>query len=172
MADIISRAAWNARSPRGEYTPLPQARGVKVHYVGSHVDARILDDHGICLTIMRQIQDHHMDGNGWAHFAYNMAGCPHGRMIIGRGPRVLSAANGAGLNQGHYAVLALLGATGYRVPTPGLLSAVRDCIDYLRKNGAGNEIKGHRDGYSTDCPGDRLYEWVRAPAPPDLRRMT
>jgi peptidoglycan hydrolase-like protein with peptidoglycan-binding domain len=30
---------------------------------------------------------------------------------------------------------------------------------------AGNEIKGHRDGYSTDCPGPKLYAWVKAGAP-------
>ncbi|MGW3346807.1 peptidoglycan recognition protein family protein [Nonomuraea rubra] len=138
---------------------------MKVHYTGGHVDVRIVDDHDRCLQLMRQIQDHHMDGNGWIDFAYNLAACPHGRMIQGRGAGVLSAANGSGLNTGHYAVLALLGNSGYRVPTPGLLAAVRDGIDYLRKNGAGNEIKGHRDGYDTDCPGDPLYAWVRKGAP-------
>lgn len=165
MARIIARAAWGARPPRDDYTPLPTARGVKIHYTGGRVDPRILDDHDVCLDLMARIQRHHMDGNGWSDFAYNLAACCHGRMLMGRGARVMSAANGAGNNRGHYAVLALLGNAGYATPTPELLHALRDCVEYLRKNGAGPEIKGHRDGYDTDCPGAPLYAWVRAGAP-------
>ncbi|MFF3871188.1 peptidoglycan-binding protein [Streptomyces sp. NPDC001978] len=35
----------------------------------------------------------------------------------------------------------------------------------LRQHGAGDEIKGHRDGYATACPGDALYAWVKKGAP-------
>ena len=46
------------------------------------------------------------------------------------------------------------------------VNGVLDAIDYLRENGgAGKEIKGHRDAYSTDCPGEVLYAWVRKGAP-------
>jgi hypothetical protein len=35
-------------------------------------------------------------------------------------------------------------------------------VFYLRDHGAGNEIKGHRDGYATSCPGDALYALVKS----------
>jgi hypothetical protein len=46
-----------------------------------------------------------------------------------------------------------------------MLGAIRDGIELLRKHGAGNEIKGHRDGYATACPGGPLYAWVQKGAP-------
>lgn len=47
-----------------------------------------------------------------------------------------------------------------------MLGALLDAIEWLRQDGgAGPEIKGHRDGYPTDCPGDPLYAWVQAGAP-------
>jgi hypothetical protein len=47
-----------------------------------------------------------------------------------------------------------------------MLNGIRDAIEWLRSQGdAGNEIKGHRDGYDTDCPGPKLYAWVKAGAP-------
>src|SRR5690606_37806559 len=78
----------------------------------------------------------------------------------------LPAANGPGLNTGHYAVLGLVGSSGLVVPPDDMLHGIRDAIEYLREvGGAGSEIKGHRDGYATACPGDHLYEWVRRGAP-------
>jgi hypothetical protein len=85
---------------------------------------------------------------------------------MGRGPHHLPAANGAGLNTGHYAVLGLGGSKGFTEPTDGLLHGILDAVDYLREHGnAGREIKGHRDGYATDCPGGPLYAWVKRGAP-------
>jgi hypothetical protein len=97
---------------------------------------------------------------------YNLVACPHRKVFMGRGPHHLPAANGPGLNTGHYAVLALVGNKGFTQPNDDLLHAICDAIDYLRKEGnAGSEVKGHRDGYATDCPGGPLYAWVRKGAP-------
>ncbi|MFJ8470094.1 N-acetylmuramoyl-L-alanine amidase [Streptomyces swartbergensis] len=57
--------------------------------------------------------------------------------------------------------MTLLGSSGLTEPTDAMLSAIRDGIELLRKHGAGDEIKGHRDGYATACPGDELYAWVK-----------
>jgi hypothetical protein len=104
-------------------------------------------------------------GEKYIDLGYSMVCCPHGNTFMGRGPHALPAANGAGLNSGHYAVLALLGDSGLTEPNDDLLNALVDAIEYLREHGdAGREVKGHRDGYSTSCPGDPLYRWVRAGA--------
>ncbi|TDD01667.1 peptidoglycan-binding domain-containing protein [Nonomuraea deserti] len=95
-----------------------------------------------------------------------MIACPHRKVFQGRGPHHLPAANGPGLNSGHYAVLGLVGNAGLVQPPDGVLHAIVDAIEHLRGRGrAGKEIKGHRDGYATDCPGDPLYAWVRRGAP-------
>ncbi|MEU6778673.1 peptidoglycan-binding protein [Nonomuraea angiospora] len=104
---------------------------------------------------------------GTVYFTGNtMVACPHRKVFEGRGLHHLPAANGPGLNAGHYAVLGLVGNAGLVQPPDGVLHAILDAVQYLRDKGrAGKEIKGHRDGYSTDCPGDPLYDWIRRGAP-------
>ncbi|MCD0452607.1 hypothetical protein LO762_25990 [Actinocorallia sp. API 0066] len=163
---LITRKQWKARSPRSASSHLASARGVKVHYTGSRVDPRTADDHDRCYALVRQIQNGHMDGNGWADIGYSFLCCPHRFVFEGRGLHKLPAANGPGLNSGHYAVLGMVGDSGLVVPNDEMLHGIRDAIEHVRANGrAGTEIKGHRDGYATSCPGERLYAWVKAGAP-------
>ncbi|MEV4159016.1 peptidoglycan recognition protein family protein [Nonomuraea dietziae] len=163
--DLVTRAEWHARAPRRELTALPSARGTKVHYVGSFVNPRLLEDCDRCVALVRSIQIQHQDNNDWTDIAYNLLTCPHGRIFVGRGARILSAANGPGLNQGHYAVCALLGDRGLVQPTAAMLRGLRDAVAYLQARGAGREVRGHRDGYATSCPGPVLYGWLRAGMP-------
>ena len=163
---LVTRRQWGARSARSQAGYLASTRGVKVHYTGSYVDPRLADDHGRCAAMMRQIQNGHMDGNGWNDIGYSFAVCPHRYVYEGRGLHALPAANGPGLNTGHYAVLGMVGNKGLVTPTDDMLHGIRDAIEHVRaKGGAGKEIKGHRDGYSTDCPGAKLYTWVKQGAP-------
>ncbi|GAA5076735.1 hypothetical protein HNP84_007315 [Thermocatellispora tengchongensis] len=164
--DLVTRREWGARPARGRYDGMPRPRGVKIHYTGGRVDPAIVEDHDRCEALVRQIQKQHQDGNGWMDIGYTYACCPHRRVFVGRGPNNLPAANGPGLNSGHYAVLGLVGTSGLVVPPPGMLHGILDAIAYLRAHGrAGREIAGHRDGYATECPGDRLYEWIQEGAP-------
>jgi len=165
---IITRAAWHARPPRST-SYLASARGMKIHYVGEHVPITLADHHDQCTSLVQGIQREHMnrtDPEPWADIGYNALVCPHGYVYVGRGPHRLPAANGPGLNSGHYAVCGLVGDSGLVVPPAAMLDGLRDAIEWLRRTGAaGTEIKGHRDGYATSCPGDRLYRWVCAGAP-------
>ncbi|MGC5010596.1 peptidoglycan recognition protein family protein [Streptosporangium sp. DT93] len=164
--DLVTRREWGARSPRGSYSRLTSTRGVKVHYTGGQVSPDIVDDHARCVAMVKSIQNHHMDGNGWIDVGYSLLVCPHRKVFEGRGLNRVPAANGAGLNSDHYAVLGLVGSSGLTTPNDGMLHGILDAIEYLRdKGGAGREIKGHRDGYSTSCPGEPLYTWVRKGAP-------
>ena len=169
MADLVSRKEWGAAAPSGPYTAVRSTRGVKVHYTGGRVDPAILDDHSVCVRLVRDIQRMHMSGGRgekYIDIGYTAAACPHRKVFVGRGPGRLPAANGPGLNAGHYAVLALVGSSGFTQPNDGVLHAIRDAIEWLRAEGrAGSEIKGHRDGYPTACPGDPLYQWVKKGAP-------
>ncbi|MEO5877568.1 MAG: peptidoglycan recognition family protein [Streptosporangiaceae bacterium] len=163
---LVRRSQWGARAPRVQPSFLASTRGVKVHYTGDNMDPRLKDDHDRCAPRVRSIQDGHMDGNGWNDIGYSFVVCPHGYVYEARGLHHLPAANGPGLNSGHYAVLGMVGNKGLTVPTDAMLNGIRDAIDHVRAQGdAGKEIKGHRDGYSTDCPGPKLYAWVKAGAP-------
>lgn len=170
--DIIGRGQWGARASRGA-SSVPNARGVKIHYTGGREDPRMVDDHALCLARVASIQADHMDRNKWNDIAYSLLVCIHGRVIMGRGPHILTAANGAGLNRNHYSVCALVGNAGLLAPDDDdhpLYAGLCDAIGYLVEHGdAGGEVLGHRDGYATDCPGDRLYQWVKdgAPCPDD-----
>jgi hypothetical protein len=111
----------------------------------------------------------------YSDIAYNLLVCKHGYVFEGRGKRKRTGANGnQDLNRAHYAVCALLGNSGDTHPTPEMVEGIQWSIAYLRGYGAGREIKGHRDGHATSCPGEPLYALVRSgglepndsPAPP------
>lgn len=164
--DLVTRQEWNAREPRGNYERVSSTKGAKVHYTGDLVSPDIVNDHAKCVVLVRSIQKQHMDGNGWIDVGYSLLVCPHRKVFEGRGLHHLPAANGAGLNSGHYAVLGLVGSKGLVVPPDDMLHGIVDAIEYLRaEGGAGKEIKGHQDGFATDCPGEHLYAWVRRGAP-------
>ncbi len=151
---LITRHAWGARSPRVPLQMLASTHGVKVHYTGMHIYDHGADRHDLCITLVHSIQNDHMDHNGWNDIGYSFLVCRHGDVFEGRGLHHLPAANGAGLNEGHYAVCGLVGNDGLVDPSEAMLNGIRDAIEYCRAQGdAGQEIKGHRDGYSTDCPG-------------------
>src|SRR5690348_2101767 len=97
---LVTREQWGARTPVST-TYLASTLGVKVHYTGEYESPELLADHAGCAGRVRAIQDHHMDGNGWDDIAYNHLVCGHGHVFEGRGPHVLCAANGPGLNSGH-----------------------------------------------------------------------
>lgn len=143
-------------------------KGVKVHYEGSPVSTKLLTDHDACIAEWKAIRKSHLANKteNYSDVAYNYAACPHGYLLEGRGIGHRTGANGnQALNQAHYAIVGLVGSSGLTEPTDAMLSAIRDGIELLRKHGAGDEIKGHRDGYATACPGGPLYAWVQKGAP-------
>lgn len=165
MTTIESRSEWGAKPSKGS-TFLASTRGVKAHYTGGHVDPATLSDHAACRSAVRGIQNGHMGGNGWNDIGYSMVVCNHNVAMVARGRNVLPAANGPGLNAGHYAILLLVGNSGVTEPTDNMKLAFHGARDYLSGSpgNAGAEILGHRDGYNTDCPGTPIYGWVSSGA--------
>jgi hypothetical protein len=143
-------------------------QGVKVHYEGTPVSTKLLTDHAECLAEWQAIRKSHLANTkeNYSDIAYNYGACPHGYLLEGRGIGKRTGANGdQPLNRAHYAIVGLVGSEGLTKPTDAMLGAIRDGIELLRQHGAGNEIKGHRDGYATECPGGPLYAWVQKGAP-------
>ncbi|WP_369387707.1 peptidoglycan-binding protein [Streptomyces sp. CG1] len=167
---LVPRAEWGARpwrEPNGSIPYHEPRKGVKIHYLGTPYT---FGPHSTCAAYVRRIQAGHMDFDKWSDIGYSFVVCEHGVVFEGRGLQRRNSANGnVPLNEAHYAVCALVGSSGSTTPTWDQLNGLRDAIEYCQKHGpAGPEIKGHRDGYATDCPGPVLYAWVRegAPRPP------
>lgn len=162
--NLIPRADWGA-SPTSPAAALTSAEGVAVHYLGTRYETR---DHARCAAYVRAVRDSHLrhPTENWVDIAYNLLVCEHGVVFEGRGAGRRSGANGSSAaNRSHYAVCALLGASGLTVPPDAQLAGLADAVDYLRERGAGREVTGHRDHRATACPGDALYGWVQAGAP-------
>lgn len=171
MTEYISRAAlgWPA-SAAPEKTK--KTKGVKVHYEGTKVPSM---DHSKCKAHWTSIRKSHLanKAEGYSDVAYNFAVCQHGALLEGRGLGFRTGANGnATLNADHDAIVVLVG-TEYRSVTPEVIAGVKEGIKRLRASGTGREIKGHRDGYATACPGEPLYALVRAgKLEPDKKPVT
>lgn len=137
------------------------ASGIKIHYLGSSFTAIT---HADCVAQVKLVRKQHLanEAEGYVDIAYSEVVCRHGYRFEGRGYGRRTGANGTQeLNKGHYAILCLLGNKGDTKPTTEMISGVRDAVRSYRLNGAGKEIKGHRDGHATACPGDALYELVK-----------
>ncbi|MFM9604243.1 peptidoglycan recognition protein family protein [Streptomyces turgidiscabies] len=163
---LVTRAqlGWPASAAPSQAT----TKGVKVHYEGTAVSTRLLTDHAACIAEWKAIRASHLANTteNYSDIAYNYGACPHGYLLEGRGLGRRTGANGnQTLNKAHYAIVGLVGDEGLTEPTDDMLSAIRDGIELLREDGAGDEIKGHRDGYATACPGGPLYAWVQKGAP-------
>ncbi|WP_233290173.1 peptidoglycan-binding protein [Kitasatospora sp. MBT66] len=163
---LVTRAdlGW----PESAAPPQATTQGAKVHYEGTHVATDLLANHGLCIQEWQDIRASHLGNKveNYSDIAYSFGACPHGYLLEGRGIGRRTGANGSQpLNKGHYAIVGLVGDSGLTDPTPEMLNAIRDGIELLQAHGAGPEIKGHRDGYATSCPGGPLYAWVQAGAP-------
>ncbi|MEU0426426.1 N-acetylmuramoyl-L-alanine amidase [Streptomyces canus] len=163
---LVTRAqlGWPASAAPAQAS----TKGVKVHYEGSPVSTKLLSDHDACIAEWKAIRKSHLANTkeNYSDIAYNYGACPHGYLLEGRGIGKRTGANGnQDLNKAHYAIVGLIGSEGLTEPNDAMLGAIRDGIELLRQHGAGTEIKGHRDGYATACPGPKLYAWVQKGAP-------
>lgn len=152
--DIISRKEWGARSPRSRSTVgWSSRREFIVHYSA-----------GPPTQTVRQIQDFHMDGRGWADIGYNFLVDVKGRIYEGRG-WLVQGSHAPGHNTSGIGVC-MIGRDGDS--TPAAKRAIRWLYDEAVRRAGRNLAKlGHRDVYATSCPGNELYAWVRAGMPAD-----
>lgn len=155
----VSRAEWGARPPSGAGNTLnAHPDGSAVHWEGTSIGNPA---HSQCDDQVRSIQRYHMDSNGWSDIAYNIVVCVHGYEYEGRGKGKGSAANGSSAaNAAWYAVCAMVGP-GDTQPA-ALYDGVASATSRCRGWGAGDRVVGHRDLYSTACPGDALYNQIKA----------
>lgn len=168
MTAYHPRSAWTSTvRPTSKLSTLSAAKvkGVAVHYTG---DRKLGQTATVDLSARRLEGERrfHTDqppaGRGWTDIAYQVAIDVAGNVFDARGIDYRSAANGSrDGNDSYGAVTFLLGVED--VPTPAMIEAFRHWrhTRWLKRWPGAVRVVGHRDLYSTACPGDRAYDLVR-----------
>lgn len=163
---LVTREQWGAR-PRKYINRGELSAESTCHWEGPtiKVAGQLTWDHSKCASLVRGIQNFHMDGRGWSDIAYNFLVCPHGYTFEGRGLNVVNGANGT--NTGNRTSHTVCCIAGEGNPFPEAEKyGFKETVKYIDANTkAPGTCKGHRDWKSTACPGEARYKWVHAGMP-------
>lgn len=150
---IITRKEWGARAPRGKNTVVWRRPTVWVHqtenkgYISKNLSFNQEKQ------TMRDIQNFHMGpSRKWWDIGYSYIIFPSGRIYEGRGKNV-QGSHCYGKND--QPSVAFYGYFESELPTSYAFESFR----WLRRQLNAIDLKGHRDGIDTDCPGDALYNY-------------
>lgn len=161
---IYTRSAWGAKPPKGVSRCAYTKNVLWVHHSESPAPTGSLES---SIRAVQNIQAFHQGpARGWNDIGYAYLVDPQGRIFEGRGRNVWSA-HCPGHND--EPSVCMLGSYATMSPTPSMRESIWELADYLGMT----ELKGHRQGYSTSCPGDEGMRFVvnrpRAlPAKPDI----
>jgi peptidoglycan hydrolase-like protein with peptidoglycan-binding domain len=148
--EIVPRVQWGARPARAISRVESSARtGFTVHYSA-----------GPPTQTPQQIQNYHMDSNGWDDIGYNFLVDRAGRVYEGRGWNI-QGAHATGHNVTHIGVC-FIGRDGEA--TPNTLRAIRALYLHANKLTGKTLAKtwhGGLSGQATPCPGSSLRAWVQ-----------
>lgn len=164
--EIATTADWGAREPQGSIEVLDSAPSqIIVHHTAGDNSEDTSQEHAF--EISRQIQDSHMDGNGWTDTGQNFTNSRGGWVTEGRHGSLDALTSGTqhvvGAHAGDQNSVAL-GIeneglyTDVDVPDELWQQLVELCSYMVTQYGIDpGEIYGHRDFMSTECPGEVLY---------------
>lgn len=102
--------------------------------------------------VVQAIQRFHMHVRGWNDIGYAYLVSPTGLIFQGRGEAL--GAHCPGKN--HEPSVCMLGTYTTSRPTDSMIGAIWWLMDYLRAG----DLRGHREGTSTSCPGDAGMRYV------------
>ncbi|MEU0271816.1 peptidoglycan recognition protein [Streptomyces sp. NPDC006307] len=178
---IVTRKGWGADEKLRErdfvYTKSVQAAFLHHSATGNNYSCAEAP------SVLRSIYRYHVVSSGWRDIGYNFAVDKCGNIYEGRAGGVAKPVMGAhtlGFNSNSMGI-AVLGTYSSSTPPAASVTAVARLTAWklglhgkdprgkaTLTSGGGNlypkgtkvklnVISGHRDGFSTDCPGDRLY---------------
>ncbi|MEU7134822.1 N-acetylmuramoyl-L-alanine amidase [Streptomyces sp. NPDC046261] len=183
---IVTRAGWGADESIRE-RGFPYSRTVRaafVHHTASGNSYRCAQS----ASVIRGIYRYHVVSSGWRDLGYNFLIDKCGTVYEGRAGGVAKPVRGAhtlGFNTNSMGI-AVLGSFGRSDPPTAVVNALARLTAWklglydvnplgtaslvsgggnLYKKGTSVRLKvisGHRDGYATACPGDRLYNRLGA----------
>ncbi len=158
-----TRSDWNARSPTGPLRSVKLSRRIEFfnHYIGPGAPDFAHQSHEACLKQVRRWQKEHQTKappkGPWKDIGYNALVCGHARVIEGRGLEVRGS-HCPDHNRIGFGVQFMV--AGNERPTPAMFARMRKLYDELVDLTGPLAMRGHRDGISTSCPGEKVYDWV------------
>jgi hypothetical protein len=163
---IYSCAEWGARPPADDLVTLDHpADRILIHHIASANSTDYSLEHAF--QVARDDQHDHMDNNGWSDTGQHFTVSRGGYRLEGRHGSLDALRGGSSMIQGAHCPGQNTNAIG--IENEGLYTSVEPprtqfdslvvfCAYICRQYGIPvEEIKGHRDFYNTECPGDRLY---------------
>jgi len=163
---IYDTRNWNARDPNGTIQVINQRPSfIVVHHTAGENSNDFSLEHAF--QICRDIQDLHMDVNGWVDTGQQLTNSRGGFVMEGRhrslevltgGTRHVVGANVANNNSVVIGIENEGLYTNVNV-TSALWNSLVQLVAYIAHQYSipTSQIKGHRDFNSTQCPGDVLY---------------
>lgn len=155
---VIQRGEWGAKGAKNPATTVWRDGGTLwVH----HTEGTEPSPNASVETekaVMRGLQRFHQETRGWSDIGYSYVIFPSGRIYEGRGYGVVGA-HCPGHNTEPSAAFA--GSYDDHLPT----TEARKALSYVAKVAKARQWRGHREGFSTSCPGDQLYAWVKNNTP-------
>jgi hypothetical protein len=152
---IIERDAWAgpSRPPGGTFDPLAKTKAFLHHTVQPNKAWTRAQEE----AAMRALYDFHVGTNAWKDIGYHLIQFPSSRIYRARPLNRIPAAQGDGDNSGS-AVIAIVGTN----PILSLFQRrkLRRVIAAWKERDL-MQLGGHRDVAATECPGDRIYGWVK-----------
>ncbi|MCQ6249856.1 N-acetylmuramoyl-L-alanine amidase [Streptomyces malaysiensis] len=179
---IVTRAGWGADEKIRE-TGHVYSKTVKVAFIHHTVTGNKYSC-SEASSLLRSIYRYHVKSLGWRDYGYNFTIDKCGNIYEGRSGGVAKAVRGAhtlGFNTDSMGV-AVLGTFSTQKPPAKAVTAIAKLtawkLGLFKRNprgtthlvsGGGNKYKrgtsvkldviaGHRDGFATECPGERLHE--------------
>lgn len=166
---LVTRSSWcpDGDCPLDPTPVLNEEKIVVIHHSAGATDASDF------AAIVRSYYRYHVEFNGWDDIGYNYLVSPDGQIFEGRGDDLLGA-HFCGTNSGTVGIC-LIGNYQERFPAQAGLDALRKLLAFknCQKNidpqgfafhlSSGlnlDQISGHRDGCSTLCPGQELYDYL------------
>lgn len=172
---LASTADWGARAASGSIQVLDsKPTKIVVHHTATANAEDTSQDHAF--ELCRQIQNYHMDSNGWIDTGQNFTNSRGGHLMEGRHESLAALRGGTQHVRGAHAgeqnsvALGIENEGTYTeaaVPSALWSSLVELCSYMVSQYGIeAGEIYGHRDFMATACPGEVLYARL-----PELREQ-
>lgn len=157
---VIPRDEWGSRENNGCSRDYADLYRVSIHH--TYMPA---DDGPDPAARVRQMQNYHMDSNGWCDIGYHFIISQSGKIYQGRDDERRQGAHVGGQNAGNVGISFIGDYTSNQPPQAQvdaavrLLSWVKNTYDIQWDR---DHVKGHRQwpGQSTGCPGDNLLDKI------------
>lgn len=161
-----TREDWNAALPKGRRYDTSR-EGVALHYPGASAKFRSMS-HSQHKSLVKAWQYDHMVNRNSLDLQYGSVLCPCGKWMEGRtewdNPLVRVGSNGTLQSNYRYTSISIMLGTDESI-TEQEKQWVGEAVAWLRSQGYGNAVVGHRDTFPTACPGNSIYQAI-----PDIKK--